>query len=226
MKTVEQFTPVQYIIGHTEFCGLDLVVNEDVLIPRPETELLVEKAIEVASGKGKGARILDLCTGSGCVAVSIAHALTKDATGCKIVASDISANALDVAKLNAARHGASDRIEFIKSDLFDSIEDRFDIIVSNPPYIARKEFETLQKEVLKEPRVALDGGEDGLDFYRKIIHAAPGHLNPDGHILFEIGFGQADEIRKIIESGGAFKAIEIKKDFNDIERIAIAKWIN
>ena len=226
MKTVEPFTPIQYIVGETEFCGLDFIVNEDVLIPRPETELLVESVLTLAKSNGPDVKILDLCTGSGCVAVSIASALTKDAFACKIVASDISDRALDVARLNASRQGIVDKIEFICSDIFCGINDRFDIIVSNPPYIAKFEFETLQEEVLREPRMALDGGEDGLDFYRKIIKSAHDHLKPDGYILFEIGFRQADRIRNIIEADRIFKVLEIKKDFNGIDRVVIAKWIN
>ena len=229
MKTIEPFTPIQYIIGHTEFCGLDLTVNEGVLIPRPETELLVQAALDLTHTPHPTPHtlnILDLCTGSGCVAISLAHSLTKDRFDCKIVASDISQDALEVARSNAGRHGLSYRIEFIQSDLFRNIKDKFDIIVSNPPYIAQFEFETLQKEVLKEPILALDGGEDGLDFYRKIVRSAPDHLRPGGHILFEIGFGQASEIQKIIEAGGHFKIAEVRKDFNDIDRVVIAKWIN
>lgn len=226
MKTIEPFTPIQYIIGHAEFRGLDIAVNENVLIPRPETELLVGKAIEVARVKGQRVRILDLCTGSGCIAVSLAHSLTKSAIACRIVVSDISEGALSIARSNASRHGVSDKIEFIKSDLFNQITGKFDIIVSNPPYIARFEFETLQKEVLREPRIALDGGEDGLDFYRKIIEEAPSYLRPGGHILFEIGFGQVSEIKEIIDSVGNLKIIEVAKDFNGIDRVIISQWIN
>jgi len=216
------------VIGHTEFCGLDIAVNEDVLIPRPETELLVASAVDIvrkfAGSQIRKPKILDLCTGSGCVAISIAH-LTKDVIDCKIVASDISGHALENGRLNAGRHGALDKIEFIESDLFSDISGKFDIIVSNPPYIARFEFDTLQEEVLKEPGIALDGGADGLDFYRRIVQDAPGHLKPGGCILFEIGFGQAGEVRKIIEASGIFKVIEIKKDFNGIDRVVIARKV-
>ncbi|MFA5142902.1 MAG: peptide chain release factor N(5)-glutamine methyltransferase [Candidatus Omnitrophota bacterium] len=229
MKTIEPFTPIQYIIGHTGFCGLDFTVDKDVLIPRPETELLVAETVglvnRAASLPVKRLNILDLGTGSGCIAVSIVHGLTKAAIDCKIVASDISVNALDVARLNAQRHGVSDKIKFVHSDLFGDIHDKFDIIVSNPPYIAKFEFETLQKEVLKEPRIALDGGETGLAFYREIVRSAPRYLNPGGTVLFEIGFGQAGEIMKIMSSGG-FRVLGIKKDFNSIDRVVIARWIN
>jgi len=152
--------------------------------------------------------------------------LTNAVSDCKIVASDISDRALNVAKLNASRHGVQHRVDFVKSDLFTNITDRFDIIVSNPPYIAKFEFETLQKEVLKEPRLALDGGEDGLDFYRRIAKDAFKHLRSGGHMILEIGFGQAGEICEIIETGGSFKACEVVKDFNGIDRVIIAKWIN
>ena len=222
MRTIEPWTPIQYIIGRTEFCGLDITVNEDVLIPRPETELLVDKVAAIARNNGQGIRVLDLCTGSGCIAI----ALTKRVSDCKINASDISDKALDVARLNASRHGVSDKISFFKSDLFGNIDDRFDIIVSNPPYIARFEFETLQKEVLREPRMALDGGEDGLDFYRKIVADAPDHLRPGGQVIFEIGFGQAGEVCKILQERGVFKVVGIEKDFNGIDRVVIATWIN
>ena len=233
MRTIEPFTPIQYIIGHTEFCGLDFIVNEDVLIPRPETELLVEEAAGLVNGlagqRASALSVLDLCTGSGAIAVALIYrlrsTLTKHPIDCKIVASDISGHALEVARLNAGRHGVSGRIKFIESDLFGNICGKFDVVISNPPYIADFEFETLPKEVLKEPRIALHGGDDGLDFYRRIIHDAPGYLKPGGCIILEIGFGQFGEIKKIIEAG-AFKVVEVKKDFNGIDRVIIARWIN
>lgn len=224
-KTIEPYTPVQYIIGHAEFCGLDIMVDGRVLIPRPETELLVKEAVRLVHSRQSMAHspcILDLCTGSG----NIAIALTKVLPDCKIVASDISEEALALARKNSSKLGAGSKIEFVSSDLFDNIKGRYDIIISNPPYIAEFEFETLQKEVLKEPRLALDGGEDGLNFYRRIIREAPGYLNSGGYLVFEIGFGQAGEITKIIEGTGAFKVISIKKDFNGIDRALITRWIN
>jgi release factor glutamine methyltransferase len=238
MKTVEPFTPIQYIIGHTQFCGIDIYVNENILIPRPETELLVEKVIELGRIKNKALRILDLCTGSGCIAVAIAahlwppsgpdriEGLTKAVSDCTIIASDISWPALEVARSNADKHKCSDRVEFIQSDLFESLTGKFDIIVSNPPYIAEFEFETLQKEVLREPRLALDGGEDGLEFYRSIISEAPAYLKPGGHILFEVGFGQAESVKEIIGSRGGFTVESILKDFNGIDRVIISRWIS
>lgn len=222
MSPVAPHTPIQYIIGKTEFCGIDFAVDERVLIPRPETEHLVEKVIELAGGSDKKLKILDMCTGSG----NIAIALTKSITNCRIVASDISEDALDVARCNAAKNGVSDRIDFVESDLFTNVLGSFDIIASNPPYIARPEFETLQKEVLREPRIALDGGDDGLWFYRNILSASTLHLKPDGHVVFEIGYGQLSGILDIIKKIGQFKLVEVKKDWRGIDRIVVVKWIN
>ena len=232
MKTITPFTPVQYVIGRTKFFGLDFEVNEDVLIPRPETELLVETAIYLVHSPQSivhskryhgpwtmdhGLKILDLCTGSGCIAIS----LTKNLTDCKIVASDISDRALKMARRNAYLNGVYDRIKFIKSDLFDNITGKHDIILSNPPYVARREFNTLQKEVLMEPRMAVDGGDDGLDFYSKIMRAAPSYLEKGGYLVMEIGFGQRRPVEKIISEVNGLKLLEVKKDLFGIERVVV-----
>lgn len=235
MNTVKPFTPIQYIIGKTEFLGSDFIVNEDVLIPRPETEILVEVAVEMASIMqaysaisgasglcGRSLKLLDLCTGSGNIAIS----LTKKITNCKITASDISSKALTVAGRNAGANGLSGAIEFIESDLFENINDRYDIIVSNPPYIARHEFDTLQEEVRFEPRIALDGGDDGLEFYRRIFIEAHRYLKKGGYVIAEIGYGQARPINEIIVQDGKFKLVDMRKDHNGIDRIITAKWIN
>lgn len=228
MKTVEPYTPIQYVMGRTEFCGLDFMVDERVLIPRPETELLVETAAEIVfsrfNGSAQAADLLDLCTGSGNIAIALG--LTKGITNCKIVASDISDDALDVARKNADLNGVSTRINFVKSDLFNNIDGKFDVIASNPPYIAKREFPTLQEEVLREPILALDGGEDGLDFYRRIIAGASAHLKQSGVIVMEIGYGQRRAIEDIIKKSGEFKVTAVKKDQNMIDRIVVAEWIN
>ncbi len=221
VKIVKPYTPIQYVIGSAEFCGLDITVDESVLIPRPETELLVDTVCRFIGLSVCRLNILDLCTGSGCVAI----ALTKRLSDCTIVASDISNDAIAVARKNALRHDVADRIKFIKSDLFDSLDDKFDVIVSNPPYIASHEFFELHKEVLREPRMALDGGVDGLGFYRRIFASAGRFFAKDGQIFTEIGFGQKAHILKIIEDSG-FVITEIIKDFNGIDRIIAAKWIN
>ena len=254
IKTVEPYTPLQYIIGKEKFFGLDFIVNENVLIPRPETEVLVETALELVNTvPSTRYSILDLCTGSGNIAISLmvrlgspsplslssldfardnlepaerSKGLTKNAVDCKIVASDISANAIETAKENARLNGVFEKIFFTKSDLFCDIENRFDLIVSNPPYIARHEFETLQREVLKEPLVALDGGPDGLDFYRRIFKAAPKHLTHGGYCVLEIGFGQLIAIKDIIEKTKEFKLVQTKIDQYGIDRVIVTQWIN
>jgi len=224
MKTVAPFTPVQYIMGSTEFCGLDIKVNEDVLIPRPETELLVETTVELSRtlhNRHDTLRLLDLCTGSGCIAI----ALTKRLSDCKIVASDISGKALTLAGENARRHQAG-QIKFIKSDLFSDLKEHFDIIVSNPPYISGPEFADLQEEVLREPRVALYGGEDGLDFYRRIFNTAGKFLNDGGYVTVEIGYAQRRGVEDICEAAKGFKVTDIKKDLSGIDRVIVARWTN
>ena len=223
IKTIEPYAPLQYIMGKEKFFGLDFMVNEHVLIPRPETEVLVETALELVNAIPNTLySILDLGTGSGNIAIS----LTKNAANCKIVASDISEDAIETAKENARLNGVFENIIFTKSDLFCDIEGRFDLIVSNPPYIARYEFETLQKEVLKEPVIALDGGVDGLDFYRRIFVAAPGHLTHGGYCVVEIGFGQLTAIKEIIEKTKEFKLIETRIDQYGMDRVIVAQWIN
>ncbi|MDD5422778.1 MAG: peptide chain release factor N(5)-glutamine methyltransferase [Candidatus Omnitrophota bacterium] len=218
---IEPYTPVQYIMGKTDFCGLDLVVNEDVLIPRPETELLVATVAEEARRRlpeSGSLRILDLCTGSG----NIAIALTKSVPECKIVASDISAAALSIARRNTEKHGVAHRIDLVESDLFGSVSGRFDIVVSNPPYIAEYEFAALPKDVLKEPRLALNGGADGLDFYRRIFRDLSGFMKKGGFAAFEIGFGQSAYVKKIVEETKAYKVSSVVKDWNGIDRIVVA----
>jgi len=240
IKAVEPYTPIQYITGSAEFCGLDFRVDHRVLIPRPETELLVEAVIEIAAFRGtrtETIKILDLCTGSGNIAVALAvrlrpstlsetEGLTKSISNCRITASDISPDAIEVARLNAIRNGVYDEIEFKKSDLLLDVDGRFDIIVSNPPYIARDEFPSLQEEVKREPRIALDGGEDGLDFYRRIVAALPGHLKRGGSLVMEIGYGQRAALAGIIGDSGLFRLSDIKRDHNGIDRVVIAEWIN
>ncbi|MCX5677647.1 MAG: peptide chain release factor N(5)-glutamine methyltransferase [Candidatus Omnitrophica bacterium] len=233
MKTIEPYTPIQYVIGKTEFCGLEFKVDERVLIPRPETELLVEAAAEFAglsASKADELDILDLCTGSGNIAIALMAGkcapLTKNLSNCRIIASDISPDALEVARRNAVRNGVYGGIEFVCSDLFTDIKGRFDIIVSNPPYIAKHEFLTLQEEVLREPRIALDGGADGLDFYRRIAASLPKHLKRGGYALMEIGYGQRAAVADIIGKSGIFRLSGARKDFNGIDRVIIAEWIN
>lgn len=201
--------PLQYILGKAYFMGLEFRVSEDVLIPQPDTEILVEQVLNSFAGKAK---ILDLCTGSGCIAIS----LKKQLPDCEIIASDISEKALAIAKNNAKLNNV--KIFFKKSNLFENFVEKFDIIVSNPPYIATEVIPTLSEEVQKEPILALDGGKDGLDFYRKIIEFSRNYLNENGKIFLEIGYDQADEVKTLFEENN-YKNIEVIKDYGGNDRV-------
>jgi release factor glutamine methyltransferase len=211
--------PLEYILAGTEFMGLKFKLSPDVLIPRPETEILVETVIRQARASDS-TKILDLGTGSGCIAVSLAKFL-PDA---RITAVDISGKALKVAAENAALHNL--KIDFIRSDLFSSpvlSSSKYEIIVSNPPYIVSEEIEKLQPELKYEPRIALDAGPDGLGFYRRIIDKAPDHLEKGGFLVMEIGFGQCKKIENILKKSKKFEIIEIVKDYNHINRVIVAR---
>ncbi len=207
----EKREPLDYILGVSHFYAREFFVNSSVLIPRPETELLCEKVFEKAS---ENASVLDIGTGSGAIAITVAKE-----TGAKVTASDISARAIETAKRNAVKHGAE--IEFILSDVFENIDGVFDIIVSNPPYIAESERADLSKEVLREPHTALFADENGLAVYRKIIQNAKAHLSENGVLMFEIGYTQGDALCKLLAENG-FKG-EIYKDYAGLDRIVIGE---
>jgi len=214
--------PLQYILGKTEFMGLEFKVTPAVLIPRPETEVLVEKIIEIVhSQQSIVHRILDMGTGSGCIAISLAKILA----GIKVEAVDISEEALAVARENARLNGVE--VNFTQSDLFSSPKlrtERYELIASNPPYVSHPQFSSLQPEIRYEPRRALDGGRDGLDFYRRILSASGGHLNKNGFLVMEIGFDQRQAIENIIRRSGRFTIKETVKDYSGIERIIVAQY--
>ena len=218
LERIRTGNPVQYIIGFADFMGEKFIVNKNVLIPRDETEILVTKAIEIAL-KTNSKKILDIGTGSGCIACSIAKAIDGNILGV-----DISKEALEVANQNAKRLILDKRVSFKESDLFSNLEgEKFDIIVSNPPYIPPQEKAHIQKEVLKEPDLALYTKDDkGLEFYEKIIQNAPKHLNPKGYILFEIGIGQSEDVKNLLVQNG-FKNIQIEKDLANIDRVIFAQ---
>ena len=202
--------PVQLIIGKTDFMGLEFEVSEDVLIPRIDTEFLVEEAMTYVQD---GASVLDLCTGSGCVLLS----LMKYKNNIHGIGTDISDKALELAGRNAWNLGIG--AKFIKSDMFENIREKYDYIVSNPPYIERKVIGSLMDEVrLYEPHTALDGGEDGLDFYRIIAKQAKDHLNSEGKIFLEIGYDQGDSVKKIFEDEGYIN-IDVVRDYVGNERV-------
>lgn len=204
--------PLWYIIGDTDFCGYTLKVDERVLIPRPETEEMVMMVVGAAE---EGNSVLDLCTGSGAIAIAAFKELEKYNRAVKMTAVDISADALEVAKENAKRNDAKD-IKFMQSDLFEKVRGKFDIIVTNPPYIPTATIETLQREVRDyEPRLALDGGKDGLDFYRRIAEGAPKRLVRGGMLIMEVGEGEAKEVVKLFKNCNYSMIV---KDFNGIDR--------
>jgi release factor glutamine methyltransferase len=211
--------PLAYIIGRKEFFSLDFEVTPAVLIPRPETETLIEEALKFLAPRKKPPRVLDIGTGSGAIAVAIA----MNALDAHLVATDVSDDALEVARHNATRHRCEDRIDFIRADLFPAADARFDLIVSNPPYIADADLDALQPEIrLYEPRLALTAGPDGLDFYRRIAADCRSRLNPDGALMVEIGAGQASAIEALFRRAG-FSNIDAVRDLAGIERVVLAR---
>ena len=222
LKYIELLTqgePIEHITHQKEFMKLNFYVDENVLIPRPDTEVLVEEVMKIAK-KIKAKKILDLCTGSGAIAVSLAKYLENT----QLTALDISGKALDVAIANAKNNQVQDKITFVESNLFENLgQEKYDMIVSNPPYIRRKEIETLDKEVRKEPRLALDGGEDGLEFYRRIIDEGYAYLKYGGYICLEIGYDQKEEVMQLIEAKKQYSGTYCKKDLYDNDRVIVTK---
>ncbi len=209
--------PLAYIMGSADFCGIDITVDERVLIPRPETELLVEEVLGSDLISVKGLKILDLCTGSGCIAAALASNLPN----ASVCASDLSLRALQLAGYNLRPY---ENARTLKSDLFEKVEGKFHIIVSNPPYVAERDRESLQREVKDhEPEMALFAGEDGLDIIRKIIPKAADHLEKDGLFLMEMGESQAEEVLRLAEETGCFYDISIKKDLSGLDRYLKAR---
>jgi release factor glutamine methyltransferase len=219
--------PVAYITGRREFWSRDFLVTPAVLVPRPETELLVEVALGLFAAEFQisdlGLRILDLGTGSGAIAVSLA----KEIAGAEIWATDISSEALEVAASNARRHGAEESIHFYRGDLFDAVAGQsglFDVIVSNPPYVRRDEFAALPRDVRDfEPRIALDGGADGLDFYRRIVGQAARHLTARGFVALEIGADMGGEAARLFAEAGCYAAARVHHDLARRDRVISAR---
>lgn len=213
-------TPLQHITHMQEFMKLNFYVDEDVLIPRPDTECLVEEVLQKAR-VNKFRKILDLCTGSGAIAVSLAKYINKS----EITASDLSDKALKIAKKNAKVNQVENQIYFLKSDLFARIpKTKFDMIISNPPYIKRDVIKKLNKDVQNEPQMALDGGWDGLDFYRKIVKDAPKYLKNKGYLCLEIGYDQKEDVMDIIKYENKFSKLICKKDLFGNDRVILAKY--
>ena len=207
--------PVQYILGCDYFYGYKFLVNKCVLIPRKETELLVEKCLNLANDNDS---ILDLCSGSGCIGISI----FKQNQNLKVELSEKSKKAIKVIKKNLRLNKI--KLKIYKSNLFSKIKKEYNIIVTNPPYISKKEIKTLSSEVKdKEPIMALDGGRDGLKFYKKIVKQAPKYLKSNGYLLMEIGCNQADDIVKLLKKNKKYKNIEVLKDYSNLDRMILAR---
>lgn len=210
--------PLQYIIGEQEFMGLRFKVNSNVLIPRQDTETLVEQVLKIVK---PGMKVLDLCTGSGCVLISVLISVLKNAPELTGMGSDISKTALLVAKENAKLHEVD--AEWVRSDLFDNITETFDVIMANPPYIPTGEILSLMPEVRDfEPENALDGGADGLDFYRKIAGQVKDYLNPGGYVYMEIGYDQGEAVSELMRNAG-FTEVEVIKDLARNDRVVKGK---
>lgn len=222
-KYIEQIIdgkPLQYITQKQEFMGIDFFVNEDVLIPQPDTEILVETVLDICKKYDKQSlRMLDLCTGSGAIAISLSKILNT-----QVFASDVSTKALKVAEKNNVMNNT--KVEFIESNLFEQINgEKFDIIVSNPPYIKNEEIKSLSKQVQNEPYIALAGGEDGLDFYRKIIDEDYKYINKNGYLCLEIGYDQKEDLIKLIKQNENYEYENCIKDLSNNDRCIIAKIV-
>ncbi len=206
--------PLWQVFGKANFYGYDIIINENVLCPRPETEYLAEQVIKTCK---EDSRVLDMCCGSGCISVAVALN-----TNASIVASDISDKALDIAKQNIEKYNLQERVELVQSDFWQNIQGKFDIVVSNPPYIPTKDIDTLDTEVKDhEPHLALDGGEDGLDAYRTILAELDNHIDKDGYIMFEVGIDQAQLVKEMLENMN-YKC-RIVQDLEGVDRIVIGK---
>ncbi|HEY7291147.1 MAG TPA: peptide chain release factor N(5)-glutamine methyltransferase [Vicinamibacterales bacterium] len=211
--------PLPYITGTREFWGLSLGVTPDVLIPRPETELIVEAALELFPERNAAFTMADVCTGSGCVAIAVA----VERPHASIVATDISERALGIARLNAGRHDVASRIRLLRTDLLKSVGSEFDLIVANPPYVRAIDRAGLQPEVRVEPDVALFGGDDGLENIRRLIEQAPACMRPAAHLVFEFGFGQELDVERLISETPALTLLGLRRDLQGIARTAVAR---
>ncbi len=225
VRRAGQHEPVAYLVGRTEFYSIEFEVTSDCLIPRPETELLVQRAIELLRQRTGPHQVCDLCTGCGVIAVAIA----KNVPDARVIATDLSETALGVATKNVKKHGLEDRVELLGGDLFEPLIPQldmapFDLIVCNPPYVSAAEYEKLETNVKDyEPRAALYGGEDGLELYRKIAGQVGRFLDSDGALLLEIGYEQGSAVRGLLEQTGLFEIIKVDKDLSGQDRVVTAQ---
>ncbi len=225
VKRAGQHEPIAYLVGKTEFYSIELEVTPDCLIPRPETELLVQRAIEFLRQRTAPHHVCDLCTGCGTIAVAIA----KNVPDARVVATDLSEAALGVAAKNAKKYQLEERVELLQGDLFEPLippldVTQFDLIVCNPPYVSAAEYEMLERNVKDyEPRLALYGGQDGLDLYRRISEQVGRFLKPDGALLLEIGYTQGPAVKELLEQTGLFPSINVDKDLIGHDRVVTAR---
>jgi release factor glutamine methyltransferase len=211
--------PIAYIVGHQEFWGLEFEVAPAVLIPRPETELIVESALELIP-RDQPCDVADICTGSGCVVV----ALAKERPHARFVATELSNAALEIAQRNASHHGTAESIHFERADLFGDSGRSFDVVVSNPPYVAETDRPSIQPEVRNyEPALALFAGPDGLHVIRRLVQQAPARLREGGVLIFEFGFGQAEAVEELISRTPGLRMIELRRDLQNIPRAALSR---
>ena len=228
VKRAGQHEPVAYLVGRAEFYSIEFEVTPDCLIPRPETELLVQRSIELLRLRAGPHQVCDLCTGCGVIAVAIA----KNVPDAKVIATDLSEAALGVAAKNVRKYGLDDRVELLRGDLYEPLIPQldmapFDLIVCNPPYVSAAEYEKLEKNVKDyEPRTALYGGEDGLELYRRIAEQVGRFLDSDGALLLEIGYEQGPAVRALLEQTGLFEIIKVDKDLSSHDRIVMAQRKN
>jgi release factor glutamine methyltransferase len=213
--------PVAYIVRHQEFWGLEFEVSRAVLIPRPETELIVESALAIVPA-GSAPEIADVCTGSGCIAVAIA----RERPRARLTATELSDDALQVAKRNAVTHLVAERIDFRRANLLAGVDATFDLVVSNPPYVPERDRPSIQPEVRDyEPALALFAGPDGLHVIRALLSETAERLRPGGHLVFEFGFGQADAVTELIARADGLTMIDLRRDLQGIPRAAIARKV-
>ena len=214
--------PAAYIVGVREFWGLDFAVTPAVLIPRPETEFIVEEALELLTSFSLDApKVADIGTGCGNIAVSLAH----EVSGARVIASDVSREALAIASGNAKRYGVDDRIEFVQTSYLDGIEDMFDLITANPPYVKDADKPALAADVRHEPDVALFGGPNGLRDVEAVLDAAIGRMRPTGWLVMEFGYGQEDDVRRLVSARPALQLERVRADLQGIPRTAVIERI-
>jgi release factor glutamine methyltransferase len=212
--------PLAYITGSREFWGLGFEVSRAVLIPRPETELIVEVVLELFPDRGTALDVADVGTGSGCLAIAIA----KERAAARVVAIDNSADSIAVARRNAERHGVTNRVELLENDLLGGVSNMFDLIVANPPYVPDGDRLTLQAEVRDyEPASALFAGPDGLQVIERLIASAPDRLRSGGYLVFELGYGQADAVERLVQARANVKLIGLCQDLQGIPRVAVVE---